>query len=175
MNIKTERLVIRPFILSDKAQTYDIYKDEETNQYLLHDRWDESTVDEAFQKRLDNRDLAKDKALNLAVLLENIVVGDLFVWYTGMKDTVEIGFSFLKTARGHGYATEAVQGLMTALFTDYHVHRIQANLDARNTSSQQLCERLGMRQEAHFIQDYWSKGEWTDSYVFGMLASEYGG
>ena len=35
-----------------------------------------------------------------------------------------------------------------------------------------LCERVGMRKEAHFIEDYWSKGEWTDSFVYGMLLSD---
>lgn len=29
-----------------------------------------------------------------------------------------------------------------------------------------------MRKEAHFIRDYWSKGEWTDSLIYAMLASE---
>ncbi len=35
-----------------------------------------------------------------------------------------------------------------------------------------LCERIGMRKEAHFIQDFWNKGEWTDSIVYGMLLSD---
>lgn len=30
-----------------------------------------------------------------------------------------------------------------------------------------------MRREAHFIQDFWSKGEWTDSYIYAILASEF--
>lgn len=35
-----------------------------------------------------------------------------------------------------------------------------------------LCERIDMRKEAHFIQDFWNKGEWTDSIVYGMLLSD---
>ena len=52
------------------------------------------------------------------------------------------------------------------------VYWIIANLDSRNLSSAKLCERIGMRKEAHFIKDYWNKGEWTDSYIYGMLASD---
>ena len=51
-------------------------------------------------------------------------------------------------------ATEAVSSLVLKLFNECNVHRIQANLDARNTASQKLCERIGMRKEAHFIQDF---------------------
>lgn len=29
-----------------------------------------------------------------------------------------------------------------------------------------------MRREAHFIQEFWSNGEWTDSYIYAILASE---
>lgn len=89
-----------------------------------------------------------------------------------MKDTVEIGFSFLNTVSGKGYATEATRSLAENLFNEFNVHRIQANLDARNEASKKLCERIGMRKEAHFIQDFWNKGEWTDSIVYGMLLSD---
>ena len=30
-----------------------------------------------------------------------------------------------------------------------------------------------MRRESHRIQDYWSKGEWTDSLQYAVLASEW--
>jgi RimJ/RimL family protein N-acetyltransferase len=45
-------------------------------------------------------------------------------------------------------------------------------MDARNTASAKLARRIGMRQEAHLRQDWWSKGEWTDTLIFGMLASD---
>ena len=43
-------------------------------------------------------------------------------------------------------------------------------MDARNLGSAKLCENIGMRREAHFIKDFYSKGEWTDSFIYGMLA-----
>ncbi|GAK00682.1 ribosomal-protein-serine acetyltransferase [Geomicrobium sp. JCM 19055] len=110
--------------------------------------------------------------LSLAVENGNRVIGDLSVWYTDMKDTVEIGYSFSNEVSGKGLATEAVSSLVYKLFDEFSVHRIQANLDARNIPSQKLCERIGMRKEAHFIQDFWNKNEWTDSIVYGMLSSD---
>ena len=89
-----------------------------------------------------------------------------------MKDTVEIGYSFSNETSGRGYATESVSSLVKRLFVEFDVYRIQAALDARNEASQKLCERIGMRKEAHFIQDFWSKGEWTDRIVFGMLLTD---
>jgi RimJ/RimL family protein N-acetyltransferase len=50
---------------------------------------------------------------------------------------------------------------------------VTAQLDARNDRSAALCERLGMRRESHKRRDFWSKGEWTDSLEYAVLADEW--
>jgi RimJ/RimL family protein N-acetyltransferase len=60
-------------------------------------------------------------------------------------------------------------------FDHYGVHRVTAQLDARNARSAALCERLGMRRESHKLRDFWSKGEWTDSFEYAVLAEEWRG
>ncbi|MDE0584017.1 GNAT family N-acetyltransferase [Planococcus sp. A6] len=172
MLLNTERLVIRPFQAQDIQDVFAIYSDKEVCQYLLHKEWHVGNMEEKFNKKLINRSLTPNTMISLAVVLGEQVIGELSAWYTDMKNTVEIGYSFSSASGGKGYATEAVESLMAHLFNDYHVHRIQATLDARNTASQKLCERIGMRKEAHFIQDYWNKNEWTDSIVYGMLDHE---
>ncbi|MGN8645372.1 GNAT family N-acetyltransferase [Gracilibacillus sp. HCP3S3_G5_1] len=172
MEFRTERLTVRPFLSNDLHDVFNIYNNDDICKYLLHDTWTLENMQEEFNKKLENSTLTKEGMLSLAVVNDTNVVGDLSVWYTDMKDTVEIGYSFSKNVAGKGYATEAVSGLVKKLFDEFEVHRIQANLDARNEASQRLCERIGMRKEAHFIQDFWSKGEWTDSIVYGMLFTD---
>ncbi|HDR3908365.1 GNAT family protein [Bacillus toyonensis] len=172
MEITTERLIIRPFKGTDLQDVFAIYNNDDTCKYLLHNKWTLEDMQKRFDKKLVNNVLTTESILSLAVIYKTKVVGDLSVWYTDMKDTVEIGYSFLNEVAGRGLATEAVSSLVFKLFDEFNVHRIQANLDARNTASQKLCERIGMRKEAHFIQDYWSKNEWTDSLVYGMLSSD---
>lgn len=172
LKFNTERLTIRPFKSNDLHNVFNIYKNDDTCKYLLHDKWTHENMEEEFNKKLENSALTKESMLSVAVVNRSKVIGDLSVWYTDMKDTVEIGYSFSNESSGMGYATEAVGSLVKKLFDEFDVHRIQANLDARNEASQKLCERIGMRKEAHFIQDFWNKGEWTDSIVYGMLLSD---
>lgn len=47
-----------------------------------------------------------------------------------------------------------------------------APLDARNTASARLATAVGMRPKAHMRQDWWNKGEWTDTLVVGMPAED---
>ena len=84
----------------------------------------------------------------------------------------DLGYALLPEARGKGYATEAATALIDAAFTHHDLHRIEAQMDARNSASAQLCERLGMQREAHLRQNWWMKGEWTSTLVYGVLASE---
>ena len=172
MEMTTERLIIRPFKSTDLQDVFAIYNNDDTCKFLLHNKWTHEDMQKRFNKKLANGVLTKDSMLSLAVIYKTKVVGDLSVWYTDMKDTVEIGYGFSNEVAGKGLATEAVSSLVNKLFSEFNVHRIQANLDARNTASQKLCERIGMRKEAHFIQNYWNKNEWTDSLVYGMLSSD---
>ncbi|MFH0422750.1 GNAT family N-acetyltransferase [Streptococcus sp. A11] len=172
MKLKTDRLSIRPFVENDIEDTYEIYSDENVCKYLLEDKWNQTDKDKEFNKKINNNVLCQGSSLSLAVLLNEKVIGDISVWYTNMKQTVEIGFVFNPKFSKKGYAMESVKAVIFELFGKYNIHRIQANLDSRNTASANLCNNLGMRKEAHFIKDYWNKGEWTDSYVYGMLKND---
>ncbi|MFL2077153.1 GNAT family N-acetyltransferase [Marinilactibacillus psychrotolerans] len=172
MKLTTQRLSIRPFEESDFKDLYSIYQNKEICRYLLHEPWEDHDALEHFQKKLENNQLTEKNSLSLAVLYEGKVVGDINTFYTDMKDTVEIGYTFHPESTGKGLATEAVRELIEWLFYEKDIHRIQANIDARNTSSAKLCERVGLRKEAHFLQDFWNKDEWTDSLVYGMLRKD---
>ncbi len=53
------------------------------------------------------------------------------------------------------------------------LHRIAGRLDGRNAASAAVLRSLGMRQEAHLVENEWVKGEWTDEIVYAMLRTEW--
>ena len=40
------------------------------------------------------------------------------------------------------------------------MRRVIGRLDARNAASARVLEKLGMRREAHLIENEWVRGEW---------------
>ena len=74
---------------------------------------------------------------------------------------------------GAALAAEAAHAVLHLAFGDLGLHRVIARIDARNMASARLVARLGMRQEAHLIENEWFKGEWTDELDFALLASEW--
>jgi RimJ/RimL family protein N-acetyltransferase len=101
------------------------------------------------------------------------LVGDLGVHFVGDGRQVEIGFTLAPVFQGRGLGTEAVAALLGYLFGELGTHRVFASVDPANRSSLRLLQRVGMRQEAHFLQSVLFKGEWADDMVFAILASEW--
>jgi RimJ/RimL family protein N-acetyltransferase len=74
---------------------------------------------------------------------------------------------------GRGYATEAARALVAFAFEGLGVRRVYADVDPRNGASARVCERLGMRREAHFVEDVEVRGEWCDTAIYALLAREW--
>jgi aminoglycoside 6'-N-acetyltransferase len=69
--------------------------------------------------------------------------------------------------------TEAASAVLDLAFGPLGLHRVMADLDPRNQTSAALCRRLGMREEAHFVEDLWVKDAWADTGIFAILAREW--
>jgi len=101
------------------------------------------------------------------------LIGDVGVNLHDNRMQAEIGFTLAAAYQGRGYATEAVRRVLDHLFTDRGLHRVSAECDARNVRSARLLERVGFRREGHRVANTWTKGEWTDDLLFGLLAEHW--
>jgi RimJ/RimL family protein N-acetyltransferase len=102
------------------------------------------------------------------------VIGDVYFTIKSTADaTCEIGWTLHPDHAGQGYMTEAAGAVLDVAFNDLGLHRARALLDARNDASARLCTRLGMREEAHFVEDLWFKGEWSDTAIYAVLDREW--
>jgi RimJ/RimL family protein N-acetyltransferase len=169
--LHTERLVLRPFATTDADAFVDAWASEEWTSMLLTRTLNRAEVVDMVRRRTDPGD---GRFIGLVVEHDGEVVGDsiLILQGTGLNEG-EIGWTILPQHAGHGYATEAAREMLRLAFEDYGLRRVTANLDARNDRSAALCERLGMRRESHKRRDFWSKGAWTDSLEYALLAEEW--
>jgi len=102
------------------------------------------------------------------------VVGDCGLhWNDDEHRQGEIGFIVNPAHQSHGYATEAGREVLRIAFEQTGLHRVVGRLEARNTASAQVLEKLGMRREAHLIENEWVKGEWQSEVVYALLDREW--
>ena len=173
--VRTERLVLRHPVPGDAEPLFSYYSDPDVALYLLTPALDRREAEAEIRRRVTRHaGEGRGPILTLVVELDGRMVGDLILMLQGPSySQAEVGWVLDPRAAGRGIATEAARALVDLAFDHYGVHRVTAQLDARNHRSAALCERLGMRRESHKLRDFWSKGEWTDSCEYAVLAEEW--
>lgn len=170
----TERLTLRAYREGDAEGSLSYYAREDVARLLLDEPWDIELANQRVAERIPRTDMrGPTGSLALVVERDGETIGDMAMWYTNPEWTcAEIGWVFDPRYGGQGYATEAAKCLVDLAFDHYGVHRLVAQMDARNGASARLAERVGLIKEAHHRQNWWSKGQWTDTLVFALLGSD---
>jgi RimJ/RimL family protein N-acetyltransferase len=173
--IETERLVLRPYEEGDFGALHELYSDEGVTTWLLYGPATESETRTRLARKVADRELDEHSGISVVVALrDGTYVGDLGIWFTSVEHrSAEVGFSFLPAHQGRGYATEATRALLDWAFATGGVHRVEGRLEARNAASGRVLEKLGMRGEAHFVENEWIRGEWQSELVYAILEREW--
>jgi RimJ/RimL family protein N-acetyltransferase len=177
--ISTERLTLRAFNRSDVDAVYAYRQREDVSRYLFDGPMSRESCAEAVQARIQQMSLAfeGDRVTLAAERREDgALVGEVtLIWRSIVSKQGEVGYVFNPDFHGQGYASEAVRALVGLGFWMFDLHRIYARCDPRNTPSFRLMERLGMRREAHFREQVFLRGEWTDEYIYAVLQADWPG
>ena len=63
--------------------------------------------------------------------------------------------------------------MLAFAFEELGLHRVVGRLEPRNAGSARVLEKLGMRREAHLVENEWVKGEWQSELIYALLAREW--
>jgi RimJ/RimL family protein N-acetyltransferase len=180
--IYTARLTLRPYTLGDLDDLHAVQSHPEVSRYLYWEVRDRKGVREDLRRKTGESVIREiGDRLSLAVVwreVERVVGGVTLQWLSREDGGGEVGYVFNPEFAGHGFATEAASAMLRLAFTapvdgGLGLHRVIGRIDARNTASARVLERLGMRREAHFVENEFVKGEWTDEVVYAMLQREW--
>lgn len=172
--ISTPRLQLRWLETRDVPALYEIFADPETVRY-----WSSPPL----------ANLAAAEAL-LAEIHNSYAHGTLYEWGVASRDDdgiigtctlaaisvqhrrAELGFAIRRTHWGHGYASEATAAIVRFAFGTLGLHRLEADVDPRNTASIRSLERLGFQREGYARERYHLGGEVQDAILYGLLRRE---
>lgn len=175
--LETERLVLRPFAAGDLDALHAMQSDVESARWL----YNEPRTLEETRSLLDVKIAAAQFTeegtwLSAAVVVRETgaFAGDVSLrWLSEQNRTGELGFMFDRAHQGRGYATEAARQLVAFGFEGMGFHRVIGRLEPRNAASARVLEKLGMRLEAHLVENEWVKGEWQSELVYAILEREW--
>lgn len=176
MHLETLRLILRP-LKEEDLDTFIEYRRlpavaRYQNWDVTYSMYDALKIFEGQQALVPNTpDSWQQFAIELKATGE--LVGDCALHTLKDERQVEIGYTLAPQNQGKGYMTEAITRLLDYVFLELGKYRALAEMDAKNTASARLADRLGFRLEAHHLQDVWFKGAWGDSFVFAILQDEW--
>ncbi len=177
--LTTERLLLRPFTPDDLEAIHAMRSSPDVARYMY---WEPHTLadSEATLAGKLSRTVIAAEGDNLGLAAERKdtgeVVGDFSLFLQSREHRqCEIGFIVHPRHQRRGYATEAAAVLLRLAFEGLLAHRVTGRLEARNAASAGVLERLGMRREAHLVENEYVKGEWQSEVVYALLDREWRG
>lgn len=177
LRLETERLVLRLLEDGDVPAMTSYRGDPEVCRYLPFEPQSADDIRGRIGRLFGSTELAGDNAGVVVGAFrrdDGLLVGDFVLFHLDeTHGTAEIGWVIRPDLTGRGYASEAATALLDAAFRIFGVRRVVARIDAENTASARLAERLGMRLEAHLVRNEWFAGRWADELDYAILAEEW--
>lgn len=174
--INTNRLVIRPLILSDlvdfhryrsnpevtKYQGFDVFNLQQASDFILMNSTKDLDISGTWvQYGIEN-------------LFNQQLIGDCAIKLDGYENTIaEIGITISHLEQQKGYATEAMNGIIDFLFKTKNIRRIVEIVDVENMGSIRLLEKIGFKREGHFVENIFFKGKWGSEFQYALLKKEW--
>jgi RimJ/RimL family protein N-acetyltransferase len=173
--ISTERLILRRFEGTDLDAFHAYHSLPDTARFLPGEAKSYTKAMESVGKYANFVFEKEGDWVCLAIVPEGSpgLVGEVVLKWLPGRGQGEVGWTLAPAARGKGYGAEAADAVLKLGFEELGMHRIEAKLDALNSASAALCERLGMRLEARLVDKWHYKGQWATELVYAILEDEW--
>lgn len=172
--LETNRLVLRPFNLSDAPRVQLLAGDRAvaaTTKNIPHP-YEDGIAEQwigAHQERFE-----RDQEVVFAIARKDggELIGAIGLVLNLLQDNAELGYWIGKAYWGRGYCTEAGYAVLRYAFAELRLHRVHARHLSHNPASGRVMQKLGMRHEGQLRQHAKKWDEFFDVEIYGILRPE---
>lgn len=168
--LEGDRIVLRPFQLSDAEDMYEYASDAETTTYVFDPHKDLEETKNTIAKFF----LADPLGRYAIELKENHkMIGSIDLRIDAEDKKAEIGYALNKQYWNQGYTTEASKLVLQLGFEELGLQRIFSLHDKRNAASGKVLEKIGMSHEGTFRNNRVSKGDTVTDKYYAITKEDY--
>ena len=178
--LETERLILRPFELSDTESVYrNLASDPDVVRFMCYEVCESL---EAAHKHIEqwleyfNKLTPGSSWCLFSIVLKSggELIGTIdFHENDREAHAAEIGYQLGKAWWGNGYATEALRAIIDYCFESVDLNRLWADHDSRNIASGKVLRKAGMLYEGTARQCYVRKGHVADKVSYAILREDW--
>lgn len=167
--LRTPRLLLRPFRLEDLDDVFGLASDPEWSRYL--------EVPSPYTRRDAEEFVARATSAStgekLRWAIEHGGRASGFLNLTPSAGSAEVAYGIARTLWGQGLSTEAVAAVIEHGFGTLGLERIYAYAVIENEASWRVMEKLGMQREGVLRRRRKLHGERTDDVLYAILREEW--
>jgi RimJ/RimL family protein N-acetyltransferase len=172
--IETKRLILRLLEKNDLPTLFAVNGDDEVFRYSPRESWKTPADGEAwFARVMAHRESGATMQFVIVLRDGERPIGTLAVFhFEESVGSAEIGYVLGREYWGKGLMKEALDAFVEFAFETLGLKRLEAELDPRNGASVKVLARVGFSNEGRRRRNYLSKGEVTDTGLYGMLSQD---
>ena len=169
--LETERLILRPYALSDASELSRAINDfavADTTLNIPHPYPDGAAAD-YISSRLPAYTTGKEISFVLTLSDTGRLIGAMGLVATPRFNHAEIGYWIARAEWNQGYATEAAQAVVRFGFETWGLHKIVGTHLRRNPASGRVMEKVGLQFEG-VLRDHTIKWDrYEDLVIRGLV------
>jgi [ribosomal protein S5]-alanine N-acetyltransferase len=145
LEIKTQRLKLRPLTMDDLDALHQIWTDAGVRKYL----WDDEVIslEETASVIEKSVEYFRARGFGLCAVLpldDNRIIGFCGYWFFHEPPQLELLYGIITDQWGKGFAPEAANAMLQYGFEHLGFQEVLASTDGANAASVRVMEKLGM-------------------------------
>ena len=175
ITLTTPRLLLRPLADGDAPAVFALFSHPEVMRYWSSPPFtDLAQAERVVRNCQAGHATGEYRQFGIVRASDAAVLGTctLFAFHTASR-RAEMGYALGRPYWGAGYMHEALTALVDYAFGPLNLHRLEADIDPRNSASARTLERLGFRYEGLGRERWIVEGEISDTAWYGLLAREW--
>lgn len=173
-NIKSERLFLRPPLLSDENALFELMSEKNLTKFLTWEPHEKIETTRLVIQNLINSQ-KNNNAYHWCICYDSKIIGlvslidvrrDIRTW---IINRAELSYWIGSNYQGKGFATEASKAIVEYGFKSLDFHKIIIAHTIENTESQRICNKLGFIKYAHEHDAFFKNNKWYDLMWYELI------
>lgn len=146
VEIRTERLLLKPVTLAELHSTHAYASDLENTRLMMFLPYDNlAETRQSICEAVLQWQMSQPHHLEFAIFADDKHIGGITLYFLDDSSEGELGWVLHKDYWGSGYTTEAARAMLAYAKEHWHIRRMIACCDSENHPSKRVMEKLGMK------------------------------
>jgi len=172
--LTTQHLILRDFNPKDQAAYQAFTSDKKYQRFYSEEDCHPDKASYLVNQFVSESKLTDRKNYNLAIIDK---CSEQLIGVCGIRleaqGQASMGCGLSRQHHSSGIAKEATSCLIEFAFTQLDCHRVYAETISENKAAIRLCQAMGMRHEATFVENRFFKQRWWSTSVLALLRHEW--